>query len=53
MKKIVESVPNFSEGRRKEVVEALAAAVTSAPGSALPDCEMDAAHNRCVISVAG
>ena len=53
MKKIVESVPNFSEGRRKEVVEALAAAVTSAPGSALLDCEMDAAHNRCVISVAG
>lgn len=53
MKKIIECVPNFSEGRRKEVVEALAAAMTSAPGVALLDTEMDAAHNRCVISVAG
>jgi glutamate formiminotransferase/formiminotetrahydrofolate cyclodeaminase len=53
VKKIVESVPNFSEGRRKEVVDALAAALTGAPGVALLDTEMDAAHNRCVISVAG
>ena len=53
MKRVVECVPNFSEGRRKEVVEALASAVTSAPGVALLDSEMDAAHNRCVITVAG
>jgi glutamate formiminotransferase / formiminotetrahydrofolate cyclodeaminase len=53
VKKILECVPNFSEGRRKEVVDALAAALTSFPGSALLDCEMDAAHNRSVISVAG
>ena len=53
MRKIVECVPNFSEGRRKEVVDALAGVLTSEPGVALLDLEMDAAHNRCVISVAG
>ncbi len=53
MKKIVECVPNFSEGRREEVVNALAAALTSVSGVALLDSEMDAAHNRCVISIAG
>ncbi len=53
MKRIVECVPNFSEGRRREVVDALAAALTGVPGVALLDSEMDAAHNRCVISIAG
>ena len=53
MSRILECVPNFSEGRRKEIVEALAAALTRPPGVALLDSEMDAAHNRCVITVAG
>ncbi len=53
MKKIVECVPNFSEGRRKDLVDALSAALSGVPGVALLDSEMDAAHNRCVISVAG
>lgn len=53
MKKLVECVPNFSEGRRKEVVDAIAAALSGVPGVALLDSEMDAAHNRCVISIAG
>ncbi len=53
MKKIIECVPNFSEGRRKDVVDALAAALAGPAGVALLDTEMDAAHNRCVISVAG
>ncbi len=53
MSKIIECVPNFSEGRRREVVDALCAAFTSVPGVALLDREMDAAHNRCVLSVAG
>jgi glutamate formiminotransferase/formiminotetrahydrofolate cyclodeaminase len=51
--RVVECVPNFSEGRRTEVVEALASALASVPGVALLDSEMDAAHNRCVITVAG
>jgi glutamate formiminotransferase len=37
VKKIVECVPNFSEGRRKGVVEAIAAAFTKHPGVALLD----------------
>lgn len=53
MKKIVECVPNFSEGRRKNVVDALVAALTGHSGLALLDAEMDAAHNRSVITVAG
>jgi hypothetical protein len=53
LKKIIECVPNFSEGRRKEVVDLLAKALTSTPGVVLLDSEMDSAHNRCVISVAG
>ncbi len=53
MKKIVECVPNFSEGKRKEVVDALVASLTKYPGVALLDSEMDGAHNRCVISIAG
>ena len=53
MHKIIECVPNFSEGRRFEVVQALASALTCASGAALLDTSMDPAHNRCVISVAG
>jgi len=53
VKKIVECVPNFSEGRRKETVDAIVAALTRHPGVALLDSEMDGAHNRCVISIAG
>ncbi len=53
MKEIVECVPNFSEGKRKEVVDALVASLTGYPGVALLDSEMDGAHNRCVISIAG
>jgi glutamate formiminotransferase / formiminotetrahydrofolate cyclodeaminase len=46
-------VPNFSEGRRREVVDALSEVLKSTPGVALLDSAMDPAHNRCVISVAG
>ncbi len=53
MKRIVECVPNFSEGRNPATVEALASALTAESDVALLDTEMDAAHNRCVISVAG
>jgi glutamate formiminotransferase/formiminotetrahydrofolate cyclodeaminase len=53
MSKIVECVPNFSEGRRKEVVEQIEAAVASVPGVKLLDLAMDADHNRCVLTFAG
>ena len=50
---LVESVPNFSEGRRLEVVEHLAAAVESVPGAHLLDRTSDASHNRSVLTIAG
>jgi glutamate formiminotransferase/formiminotetrahydrofolate cyclodeaminase len=53
MKKIIECVLNFSEGRRKNAIEELAAALAGPPGVALLDTHADPAHNRCVISVAG
>ena len=51
--RLVESVPNVSEGRRLEVVERLAAAITSVPGVHLLDRTSDASHNRSVFTLAG
>lgn len=53
MAKLVESVPNFSEGRRIEVVDKLVAAVERVPGASLLDRTSDASHNRSVLTLAG
>ncbi len=53
MAKIIESVPNISEGRRTEVVLACVDAVRSTPGVTLMDYSSDASHNRSVISYIG
>ncbi len=53
MNRIVECVPNFSEGRRIEVVDAIVAAIDSVAGVVLLDREMDASHNRSVITFVG
>ena len=50
---LIECVPNFSEGRDPEVVEAIAQAVDQVPGVALLDHGADADHNRCVLTFAG
>ena len=50
---LVESVPNVSEGRRLDVVERLAEALTSVPGVYLLDRTSDASHNRSVFTIAG
>lgn len=50
---LVESVPNVSEGRRLDVVERLAAALTAGDGVFLLDRTSDASHNRSVFTVAG
>ena len=50
---LVESVPNVSEGRRLDVVDRLAAAITSVPGAFLLDRTSDASHNRSVFTLAG
>ena len=51
--KLVEVVPNFSEGRRPAVVDHLAEAVSSVPGVYLLDRTSDASHNRSVLTLAG
>jgi glutamate formiminotransferase len=51
--RLVECVPNFSEGRRLEVVERLAEAVTGTPGALLLDRTSDPSHNRSVLTLAG
>ena len=53
MVEIVECVPNFSEGRRPDVVEAIVAAIGSVPAVRVLDQEMDGDHNRCVITFVG
>ena len=50
---IIECVPNVSEGRRAEVIEAIAAAVRGVPGVRLLDQSSDASHNRSVFTLAG
>ena len=50
---LVESVPNVSEGRRLDVVDRLAAAITSVDGVYLLDRTSDASHNRSVFTLAG
>ncbi len=50
---LVESVPNYSEGRRLEVVDRLAEAVLATPGAHLLDRTSDASHNRSVLTLAG
>jgi glutamate formiminotransferase len=50
---LIESVPNYSEGRRLEVVDALAAAVAATPGVHLLDRTSDPSHNRSVLTLAG
>ncbi len=51
--KLVECVPNFSEGRRPEVIDRLAAAITATAGALLLDRTSDASHNRTVLTLAG
>lgn len=50
---IVECVPNFSEGRRKDVIEKLADAVRGVEGARLLGYEADNDHNRSVFTIAG
>jgi glutamate formiminotransferase len=53
MKKLIECVPNFSEGRDAAKVDAIVAAMREVPGVYLLDRESDADHNRSVITLAG
>ena len=48
--KLVECVPNFSEGRRPEIVEAIRAAIAAVESVHILDVSSDASHNRSVIT---
>ena len=50
---IIECIPNVSEGRRPEVVDAIASAIRAVPGVRLLDYSSDASHNRSVFTLAG
>ena len=48
---LVECVPNFSEGRHAETIDALRAAIAAVPGVDLLDVQADASHNRSVFTL--
>ena len=50
MDRLVECVPNFSEGRRAEIIERLARAIEEIVGAVVLDLHTDADHNRSVIT---
>ena len=50
---LIECVPNFSEGARPDVIEAIVAAVRSERGARILDLQSDASHNRSVLTMAG
>ncbi|MEG2203962.1 MAG: glutamate formimidoyltransferase [Oscillospiraceae bacterium] len=53
MAKLVECIPNFSEGRDQSVIQGLKDVATSVPGCTLFDLQSDESHNRCVFTLIG
>lgn len=53
MAKIVECIPNFSEGQNQAVIDGLVATAKSIPGVTLLDYSSDASHNRSVFTLVG
>ena len=50
---IIECVPNFSEGRRENVIEQIVAAMAECPGAKVLDVQSDPDHNRSVVTLIG
>lgn len=53
MERMVECVPNFSEGRRQDVIDAIVDAMEEAANVQLLDVKSDADHNRTVVTMVG
>jgi glutamate formiminotransferase/formiminotetrahydrofolate cyclodeaminase len=53
MTRLIECVPNFSEGRDAAKVDAIVSAMSGVPGVYVLDREMDPDHNRSVVTLAG
>ncbi len=53
MRKLVECVPNFSEGRNPEIIEAIADSIRQTPGCTLLDVDPGKSTNRTVYTFVG
>lgn len=53
MQQVIQCVPNFSEGRNPETIEAIADAIRSVEGVRLIDYSSDVDHNRSVYTILG
>ncbi|MGA2419690.1 MAG: glutamate formimidoyltransferase [Candidatus Acidiferrum sp.] len=53
MTRLIECVPNFSEGRDPAKVDAIVGVMSAVPGVYILGREMDADHHRCVVTMAG
>ncbi len=53
MKQLVECVPNFSEGRRQEVIDRIVTAMSRVAGVWVLDVQSDVDHNRSVVTLVG
>jgi glutamate formiminotransferase / formiminotetrahydrofolate cyclodeaminase len=53
MRKLIECVPNFSEGRDPEIIRQIAAAIESVEGISLLNVDPGASTNRTVVTFAG
>ena len=53
MQKIIECVPNFSEGRDLEIIRQITAAIESVDGVSLLNVDPGASTNRTVVTLAG
>ena len=49
--KLVECVPNFSEGRRPEIVARIVDAIAATKGTSILDVSSDVSHNRTVVTI--
>jgi glutamate formiminotransferase len=53
MTKIIECVPNFSEGRREKVIARIVSGLEQVPGTRVLDVQSDPDHNRSVVTMVG
>lgn len=53
MTKIIECVPNFSEGRRQDVIDQIVETMEAVPDARVLDVQSDLDHNRSVVTLVG
>lgn len=53
MSKIIECIPNFSEGKNQAVIDKISEAAASVPNARLINVNVDPAYNRCVHTIIG